>query len=90
MMETWSNNDSSDCDEDNEVANFCLMAIEEPKVILNSNELNEYTFEELQDAFDELAIDFETMNSKYKKMVSKLNEEIKLNLKIYENIIYCD
>ncbi|KAK8348983.1 hypothetical protein V6Z12_A06G114900 [Gossypium hirsutum] len=75
MMATWSYNDSSDSDEDNEVANLCFMVIEKPKVILNSSELNEYTFEELQDAFNELAIDFETMISKYKKMISKLNEE---------------
>ncbi|KAH1032312.1 hypothetical protein J1N35_044486 [Gossypium stocksii] len=40
MMATWSDNDSSDSDKDNEVANLCLMAIKEPKVILNSNELN--------------------------------------------------
>ncbi|MBA0792343.1 hypothetical protein Gohar_016851 [Gossypium harknessii] len=30
----------------------------------DSDKDNEYTFEELQDAFDELAIDFETMESK--------------------------
>ncbi|KAK8349298.1 hypothetical protein V6Z12_A06G132900 [Gossypium hirsutum] len=31
MMETWCCNDSSESDEDNEVANLCLMAIEEKK-----------------------------------------------------------
>ncbi|KAA3473878.1 zinc finger CCHC-type and RNA-binding motif-containing protein 1-like [Gossypium australe] len=31
MMATWRDNDSSDSDKDNEVANLCLMAIEEPK-----------------------------------------------------------
>ncbi|KAH1046917.1 hypothetical protein J1N35_037701 [Gossypium stocksii] len=31
MMTTWSNINSSDSDDDNEVANLCLMDIEEPK-----------------------------------------------------------
>ncbi|KAK5825221.1 hypothetical protein PVK06_020031 [Gossypium arboreum] len=31
MMATWSYNDSSDSDEDNEVANLCFMVIEKPK-----------------------------------------------------------
>ena len=32
----------------------------------------------MQDAFEELAIDFESMNLKYKKMISKLNVENEL------------
>ncbi|KAK8366393.1 hypothetical protein V6Z12_A02G116900 [Gossypium hirsutum] len=51
IMATWSDSDSSNNDEDNKVGNLCLIAIEEPKVIQNSIELNKYTFEELQDAY---------------------------------------
>ena len=63
--------DTSDNDEE-EVANICLMAHDEPKVLSNANT---YSFDELQDAFDELTLEFEVMNLKYKKMNSKLKEE---------------
>ncbi|XVF58844.1 hypothetical protein PTKIN_Ptkin07bG0098700 [Pterospermum kingtungense] len=53
----------------------CLMALDEHEVTSNSNDLNSYTFDELQDAFHELALDFEKMNLRYKKIVSKLNIE---------------
>ncbi|KAL4346788.1 hypothetical protein GQ457_17G011520 [Hibiscus cannabinus] len=52
-----------------------VLALDEPKVSSNSTELNSYTFDELQDAFDELFLEFETMNSKFKKMISKLEFE---------------
>ena len=54
---------------------FCFMALDEPKVTSNSLNLNSYTFDELQDAFDDLVIEFEEMNSKHKKMISKLKVE---------------
>lgn len=41
MMTTWSDNDSADSDEEHKVANLCLMAIDEPKVISNPSVLNE-------------------------------------------------
>ena len=56
----------------------CLMAIEELKVTSNSCDSTPYTFDEFQDAFEELAIDFESMNLRYKKMISKLNVENEL------------
>ena len=56
----------------------CLMAIKELKVTSNSCDSTTYTFDELQDAFEELAIDFESMNMKYKKMISTLNVENEL------------
>ena len=81
MVATWSDSDSSDS-EDDEVANLCLMALEEPKVSSNSNssELNEYSFDELQDAFDELAIEYDAMKNRYKKTISKLKEEYELSI----------
>ena len=77
MVARWSDSDYFDDDEsiDNEIANLCFMALEEQKVTSNSCDSNPYTFDELQDAFGELAIDFEYMNLKYKKMISKLNVE---------------
>ena len=51
------------------------MELDDSKVTSISCESNAYTFDELQDAFEELAIDFETMNMKYKKMIAKLNVE---------------
>ena len=60
MVATWSDSYTSDND-DKEVANLCLMAHDEPKVSSNANT---YSFDELQDAFDELALEFEVMNLK--------------------------
>ncbi|KAL4352636.1 hypothetical protein GQ457_06G007870 [Hibiscus cannabinus] len=52
-----------------------VVALDEPKVSSNSNELDSYSFDELQDSFDELFLEFETMNSKFKKIISKLECE---------------
>ena len=51
------------------------MAIDDSKVTFTSCDSNVYTFDKLQDAFEELTIDFESMNMKYKKMIVKLNIE---------------
>ncbi|KAL4290712.1 hypothetical protein GQ457_14G014160 [Hibiscus cannabinus] len=52
-----------------------VMAYEDPKLSSNSCDSNSYLFEELQDAFDELFLEFETMNSIFKKIISKLEFE---------------
>ena len=75
MVARWSDSDYSD---DDEIANLCFMALEEPKVTSNSCDSNPYTFDELQDAFEELAINFDSMNLRYKKIISKLNVENEL------------
>ncbi|MBA0860306.1 hypothetical protein Goshw_016256 [Gossypium schwendimanii] len=43
---------------DDEVANLCLMAINDPTVTSNSSTLNDYSFDKLQDAYDELSLEF--------------------------------
>ncbi|XVF61056.1 hypothetical protein PTKIN_Ptkin08bG0098300 [Pterospermum kingtungense] len=58
------------------------MALEECEVTSNSCNSNFYSFDELQDAFDELAIDFENMNYKHRNMISKLNIENEFLLKM--------
>ena len=50
-------------------------ALDDSKVTSNSCDSSGYSFDELQDAFDELAIDLEIMNVKYKKMIAKLSIE---------------
>ena len=75
MVATWNDTEAS---YDDEVANLCLMTIDDSKVTSTSCDSNTYTFDELQDAFKELAIDFESMNMKYKKMITKLNIENEL------------
>ena len=52
------------------------MALNKPKVTSNSLNLNSYTFGELQDAFDNLVVKFEEMNSKHKKLISKLKVQM--------------
>ena len=54
------------------------MAFEELEVTSNSCSSTPYIFYKLQDVFEELAIEFENMNLKYKKMISKLNVENEL------------
>ena len=79
MVATQSHSDASDNDSyDDEVANLCLMALEDSKVTSIFCDYNAYSFDELQDAFEELAIDFKSMNMKYKKMIAKLNVENEL------------
>ena len=79
MVATQNDSDASDDNSyDDEIANLCLMALDDSWVTSNSYESNSYTFDELQDAFEELAIDFESMNMKYKKMIFKLNVENEL------------
>ena len=79
MVAIWSDSDAFGNDSyDDEVTNLCLMAIDDSKVTYTSCDSNAYTFDELQDAFEELVIDFESMNMKYKKMITKLNIENEL------------
>ena len=58
MVATRSDSDASDDDSHNdEVANLCLMKIDDSKVTSTFCDCNAYKFDELQDAFEELAID---------------------------------
>ncbi|KAK8681359.1 hypothetical protein V6N13_053763 [Hibiscus sabdariffa] len=78
---TWSDEESSDEDEE-EIANLCLMALDdEPKVTSNSslcdlsyNELFE-TYEELQEVYDELVEKYKESILKNKKIISDLKNE---------------
>ena len=78
-MATWGDEESSSSQEDEEEANICLMVQEEPKVTLDTDitscstpiplddDIVDFTFEELQDAYNELACNFELITSKYQK-----------------------
>lgn len=67
MVATWSNSEISNDNEsiDKDFGNLYFMALKNQKVC--SNSLHSYSFDELQDAFNESVLEFETMNSKYKK-----------------------
>ncbi|GMJ03399.1 hypothetical protein HRI_004009100 [Hibiscus trionum] len=78
----YSNKKGEKKDDDQSCANLIsnpkvdgVLALDEPKVSSNSSELYSYSFDKLQDVFDELFLEFETMNSKIKKMISKLEFE---------------
>ena len=83
MVATWSDSDYSDDDEsiDDEIANLYFMALEEQKVSSNSCNSIPYTFDELQDAFEDLVLEFENMRMKYSKMISKLKIKNEILLK---------
>ncbi|KAK8523030.1 hypothetical protein V6N12_073741 [Hibiscus sabdariffa] len=69
---TWSDEEGST---ENEVANLCFIALEEGEVASNSSISNSYTFDELQEAYDELVFEFKASLSKNKKLISKLKLE---------------
>ncbi|KAL4291423.1 hypothetical protein GQ457_14G000220 [Hibiscus cannabinus] len=66
---TWSDEEGST---ENEVAHLCFMTLEEGEVNSNSSNSNSYTFDELQNAYDELVFEFKTSFSKNKKLILKL------------------
>ena len=69
----------------------CLMTFEKPKVNSSPCESISY-FGELQEVFEELTIEYEKMNFKHKKIISKLNAENKFLMKtkidLEKQIIY--
>ena len=77
---TWSDDKefgSEDEAESKEVANLCLMAYGDEYEVSNSNS-SQITFNELQDAFDELMSEFKKIgikNSLLKKMINNLSKE---------------
>ena len=79
---TWRDDEESGSEnetEPKEVANLCLMAHEDEDEVSNSNS-SQITFNELQDAFDELMSEFkkvEIKNSLLKKMITTLSKENK-------------
>ncbi|KAH1097799.1 hypothetical protein J1N35_014720, partial [Gossypium stocksii] len=66
--------DSSD-NEDQEVANPCLTAIDNFGETFNSSNSNSYSFNKLQNTYDELGLLFESIVPKYKETISKLKDE---------------
>ncbi|KAL4342222.1 hypothetical protein GQ457_08G034060 [Hibiscus cannabinus] len=72
FVTTWTDEESSN---KNEQVKLCFMAIQDDKVSLNSSISNSYTFDDLQDAYDELVLEFKTSISKRKKLLSKINLE---------------
>ena len=63
--------------EPKEVANLCLMTNKDENEVSNSNS-SEITFNELQDAFDELMSEFKKVgikNSLFKMMISTISKE---------------
>ncbi|GAV72237.1 zf-CCHC domain-containing protein [Cephalotus follicularis] len=92
MVATWDDSDSSSSEEesDEEVVNFGLMALEEDTSEDESkNEVN-FTFDELQNAYEKLYVEYENVclkNKTLKKNVISTSKEID-NLKtFYENEI---
>ncbi|KAH1107418.1 hypothetical protein J1N35_011186 [Gossypium stocksii] len=64
---TTSSYEDSSNNEDQEVTNLCLIAINDPKVTYKTSNSISYSCNKLQDAYDELGLEFETMVSKYKE-----------------------
>ncbi|KAL4346425.1 hypothetical protein GQ457_17G007970 [Hibiscus cannabinus] len=70
FVATWSDEDTSN-DEDY-VANLCLMAIEDDSVVTSNLSISiDYTFGELEEAYDELVLELE---SKIEELQVKLND----------------
>ncbi|GMI95579.1 hypothetical protein HRI_003227200 [Hibiscus trionum] len=74
QIATWSDDESSE--EEEEVANLCLMAIDD-ELKVNSNLSNfDFTFDELQDAYDELQEVYDELVGKYKESILKNKKTI--------------
>ncbi|KAL4289901.1 hypothetical protein GQ457_14G001410 [Hibiscus cannabinus] len=74
FVATWSDEDTSD-DEDY-VANLCLMAIEDDSMVTSNSSISiDYKFDELQEAYDELVLVCEESMLKNRKTISKLKVE---------------
>ncbi|KAL4353606.1 hypothetical protein GQ457_06G012830 [Hibiscus cannabinus] len=92
---TWSDEEYST---ENEVAHLCFMTLQVGEVTYNSSSSNSYTFDDLQEAYDELVFKFKASFSKNKKLISKLklenerlfktNLEFEAKLKEYETNIF--
>lgn len=83
MIVAWGNNDSeSESDEENKVANFCLMAHNDDNANDDDNDDELITHNELQSTFDELYVNFLKTIKELKacKKTSKTNLEHAMNL----------
>ncbi|EOX94258.1 Uncharacterized protein TCM_003816 [Theobroma cacao] len=97
MIATWSVSDDSQDEEDDEIANLYLMALDEYKVYptpynndFYAHDENDYSFDELQDAYDDLMFEFEEKMLKYKGIIAKLKVEnenlVKTRIKLENNV----
>ena len=76
---TWSDNEESGSEDEaepKEMTNLCLMAHEDGDEVSNSNS-SQITFNELQDGFDKLIVEFKKLgikNNLLKKMITTLSK----------------
>ncbi|GMJ08622.1 hypothetical protein HRI_004531400 [Hibiscus trionum] len=97
-LATWSDEESSE-DDEQEVANLCLMALEEDSSMVTSNSSSfDFTYDELNDAYDEMQEVYDELVEKYKesvirnkKIISELNDKndslSQANLKFEKKIL---
>ena len=78
MVATWSDSDDSSSEEEeaHEQANLCLMAHENE---VSAEISNEFTFEELQEAFYDLVDDLKKLRTKNKELKFKNQVLLKEN-----------
>ncbi|GMI97389.1 hypothetical protein HRI_003408200 [Hibiscus trionum] len=75
-LATWSDEESSE-DDEHEVANLCLMALDEDSSMVISNSSSfDFTFDKLHDAYDELQEVYDELVEKYKESVIKNKKNI--------------
>ncbi|KAK8578906.1 hypothetical protein V6N13_142163 [Hibiscus sabdariffa] len=86
QIATWSDEEFSD-EEEQEVANLCLMALEdEPKVTSNSFH-SDLTYDQLLDEYEELQEVYDELVEKYKESILK-NKKIISDLKFDRDSLY--
>ena len=94
-MATWTDSDesSSEEEEQKEVANICFMANNDDNddEVSSESSNDEFTFDEMFEAFNELMIDFKSLKKKYKSLKSnnvslaKSKNELALEVKNLTN-----
>ncbi|GMI89888.1 hypothetical protein HRI_002658100 [Hibiscus trionum] len=84
-LATLSDEESSE-DEEQEVVNLCLMAIEEDSKVTSNSSTFDFTYDELHEEYDELQEVYDELVEKYKKSVLK-NKKVISDLNAKNDLI---
>ncbi|KAK8986324.1 hypothetical protein V6N11_013818 [Hibiscus sabdariffa] len=86
QIATWSDEESSD-EEEQEVANLCLMALEEETKVTSNSSICDLTYDELLEEYEELQEIYDELYGKYKESILK-HKKIISDLKFDRDSLY--
>ncbi|KAK8623109.1 hypothetical protein V6N13_118002 [Hibiscus sabdariffa] len=86
QIATWSDEESSD-EEEQEVANLCLMALEEETKVISNSSICDLTYNELLEEYEELQEIYDELYGMYKESILK-HKKIISDLKFDKDSLY--